>query len=61
MEKTNNNYMTKEEMNDFLESIGGLESGYRTNWPPIKSAGFFAVGPGWYGFGKTWRKQTIIT
>lgn len=41
--------MTKEEMNDFLESIGGLESGYRTNWPPIKSAGFFAVGPGWYG------------
>lgn len=49
MEKTNNNYMTKEEFEAFLESIGGLESGYKTNWPPIKSAGYFGVGPGWYG------------
>ncbi len=45
----NNNLMTKEEMNAFLESIGGLENGYYTDRPPIKSAGFFSVGPGWYG------------
>lgn len=45
----NNNLMTKEEMNAFLESIGGLENGYFTDRPPIKSAGFFSVGPGWYG------------
>lgn len=45
----NNNYMTDEEMNQFLESIGGLVNGYFTDRPAIKSAGFFAVGPGWYG------------
>ena len=41
--------MTKEEMDAFLESIGGLNNGYFTDRPAIKSAGFFAVGPGWYG------------
>jgi len=41
--------MTKEEMTAFLESIGGLENGFFTDRPPIKSAGFFSVGPGWYG------------
>jgi hypothetical protein len=40
--------MTEEEMNNFLESIGGLENGFYTDRPPITSAGVFEVGPGWY-------------
>jgi hypothetical protein len=45
----NNNYMTDEEMNEFLESIGGLENGFYSNRPTIKSAGFFSCHKGWYG------------
>ena len=45
----NNNLMTKEEMDAFLESIGGLENGFYPNRPVIKSSGFFSVGPGWLG------------
>ena len=40
--------MTKEEMNKFLESIGGLENGFFTGRPPITDSGFFSVGLGWY-------------
>ena len=40
--------MTDEEMDMFLESIGGLENGYFTDREPIKSCGFFACGSGWY-------------
>jgi hypothetical protein len=40
--------MTEEEFESYLESIGGLENGYYNDRPPIKSAGFFCVGPGWY-------------
>lgn len=40
--------MTKEEMDEFLVSIGGLESGYRTDLPPITDSRFFNVGEGWY-------------
>ena len=36
-------------MDSFLENIGGLNNGYYTDRPPIKSAGFFSVGPGWLG------------
>ena len=36
-----------EEFEEFLESIGGLESGYRTDVPPIKSRYFFSVSDGW--------------
>jgi hypothetical protein len=35
--------MTKEEMNKFLESIGGLENGFFTGRPPITDSGFFSV------------------
>ena len=35
-------------MDNFLESIGGLENGFYTDRPPITSAGVFEVGPGWY-------------
>lgn len=40
--------MTDEQMNDFLESIGGLENGYFTDRPPIVSCGFFHCGNGWF-------------
>ena len=40
--------MTDKEMNEFLESIGGLENGYYTNREPIKDSRFFDVGSGWY-------------
>ena len=40
--------MTKEDMDEYLESIGGLESGFFTDRPPITDSGFFSVGLGWY-------------
>jgi hypothetical protein len=40
--------MTEQEMNDFLQSIGGLENGMYTNREPIMSAGFFECNSGWY-------------
>ncbi len=42
-------HMTDSEFEEFLESIHGLENGFYTDRPPIKSAGFFAVSSGWYG------------
>jgi hypothetical protein len=59
--------MNKEEMDKFLESIGGLENGYYSDRPPIKGSGFFSVGVGWYPLIKDlisdlielgWDKQT---
>ena len=40
--------MTKEKMNEFLESIGGLENGMYSNKPKITSCDFFDVQVGWY-------------
>ncbi|HEX8586144.1 MAG TPA: hypothetical protein VF680_17260 [Allosphingosinicella sp.] len=40
--------VTEKEFEEYLESIGGLENGMFTNKPPIKSAGFFSIGKGWY-------------
>ncbi len=40
--------MTKEKMNEFLESIGGLENGMYSNKPKIISSDFFDVQVGWY-------------
>jgi hypothetical protein len=59
--------MEDKEMNEFLESIGGLENGFYTDRPPIKDSGFFSVGVGWYPLIKDlitdlielgWDKQT---
>lgn len=59
--------MTKEEMNGFLESIGGLENGFYTDRDPIKDSGFFECGNGWFPLIKDlitdlielgWNKQT---
>ncbi len=57
----------KEKIDSFLESIGGLENGWRTDCPPIIDAHFFECGPGWYSLIQEliedlinlgWNKQT---
>ena len=40
--------MTDEEMNAFLESIGGLENGYFTDREPIKDCWIFECSNGWF-------------
>jgi hypothetical protein len=40
--------MTEQEMNDFLQSIGGLKLGYYLDRKPITNAGFFECDSGWY-------------
>ena len=59
--------MSKEEMNDFLESIDGLENGFYPDRDPIKDSGFFECGNGWFPLIKDlitdlielgWDKQT---
>ena len=40
--------MTKEEMDEFLVSIGGLERTHRQDKGPIVDSGYFGVGEGWY-------------
>jgi hypothetical protein len=40
--------MTEQEMNDFLQSIGGLENGMYSDREPIISSGFFECDEGWY-------------
>lgn len=49
MKKTNHNYMTNEEFDKFLESIGGLENGFYADRPKIMSHGICSCGNGWYG------------
>ena len=59
--------MDKIEMDQFLESIGGLENGYFTDRGPITDSGFFGVNRGWYPIVRSliedlislgWDKQT---
>ena len=40
--------MTDEQMNEFLDSIGGLENGYFTDREPIKDCWIFECGNGWF-------------
>jgi hypothetical protein len=60
--------MTKEEMNEYLESIGGLENGFYPDRDPIKDSKFFQCGNGWFPLIKDlitdlielgWDKQTF--
>ena len=51
--------ISKEEFEKFLESIGGLVYGHRTDSPPIISAGFFSVGEGWFGILKKLIEESI--
>ena len=43
MERTKNTI----ELEQYLESIGGLENGYFVNRPPITNRYFFSVRDGW--------------
>jgi hypothetical protein len=47
-----NYFMTDEEMDQFLESIGGLENGFFSDRPSIKSNGFLEISNGWFGLVK---------
>jgi hypothetical protein len=38
----------KKDMDEYLESIGGLENGWFEDREPIKDSGFFAVNTGWF-------------
>jgi hypothetical protein len=40
--------MNKQEMNSYLESIGGLVRTWRVDKGPILDAGFFELDEGWY-------------
>ncbi len=40
--------MTRNEMDEFLQSIGGLENGFYPDKPNIVSSDFFAISEGWY-------------
>jgi hypothetical protein len=40
--------MTEQEMNNFLQSIGGLENGMYSNREPIINSGFFECNLGWF-------------
>jgi hypothetical protein len=40
--------MTKEEMDNYLESIGGLVNGYYLNKKPIVDSYYFSVDKGWF-------------
>jgi hypothetical protein len=40
--------MTKEEMNNYLQSIGGLINGHNTEMPLIINSNFFQCNEGWY-------------
>jgi len=55
----NTNYLSKEDFNGFLESIGGLENGFYTDREPIKDSGFFCIGNGWLGIVKSLREDLI--
>jgi hypothetical protein len=40
--------MTKQEMDLFLEEIGGLINGFSDKKSPIVDSNFFSIGEGWY-------------
>jgi hypothetical protein len=59
--------MDKNEMDEYLKSIGGLENGFYADREPIVSSDFFSVSDGWLGLIKEliedlislgWDKQT---
>ena len=45
----NSNYMTDEDFETYLKSIGGLVNGWSPDREPIISRGFFSCGNGWLG------------
>lgn len=47
--RKNNNYLSDQEFEDFLEHIGGIKSGYRTDLEPTTKRYSVGVGNGWLG------------
>jgi len=52
--------MSDEQMDEFLESIGGLENGYFTDREPITSCGFFECNNGWFPLIKELMEDIIV-
>jgi hypothetical protein len=52
--------MTDEQMNEFLESIGGLESGYYVDREPITNSNFFEFNNGWFQLIKELIEDLIV-
>lgn len=48
----NNYFVNRDEMDKFLESIGGLQNGFYPDQPAIKKSDFFEIGSGWMGLVK---------
>ena len=40
--------MNKEQMDEYLKSIGGLKNGFKLESNPITDSDFFEVEPGWF-------------
>jgi hypothetical protein len=55
----NINKITKEELDNYLVSIGGLERSWRKDLGPIFNTNFFAVDEGWYGLIKSLIEELI--
>jgi hypothetical protein len=51
--------ISKEELEIYLQSIGGLIQGHALNAPPIIYAESFGVGQGWYGIIKKLIEEAI--
>ena len=47
--RKNNNYLSDQEFEDFLNHIGGIKSGYRTDLEPTTKRHSVDVGNGWLG------------
>ena len=51
--------VTKEQFDEYLASIGGLERSWRKDFGPILNTDFFAVDKGWYGLIKNLIEELI--
>ena len=56
----NSVYMTKEEFNKYLESIGGLERSWRPERGKILNSNFFEINEGWYDLVKCLIGELIV-
>lgn len=52
--------MTNEQMNKFLQSIGGLKNGYYADREPITDCGAFSVNNGWFSLIKKLIEDLIV-
>ena len=52
--------ISEKELNEYLESIGGLENGWRIDGPTIKDCKAFSIGEGWYGLIKSLIEELVV-